>query len=129
MSNVTINVTKWYHFALAIGSVVVMLSGSVAWVDSRYTHRNVFELAAAKAVIQLEATENASTIAAEAAYEQSINLQLMIVQGRVEWYAQMRHDKREFTTQQTINESDYLKQYTFLSGEKNRLMMGLGMPD
>jgi hypothetical protein len=129
MSNVTINVTKWYHFVLAIGSVVAMLGGAVAYVDSRYTHRDAFELSAEKAVVKLEATENARKNAAEAAYEQSINLQLMIVEGRVEWYAQMRADNRPFTTQQNIKESNYTKQLEFLIGEKNRLMTGAGMPN
>lgn len=129
MSNVTINVTKWYHFVLAIGSVIAMLSGTIVWVDSRYIHHDEFELAASKAELELTASKREGKAAARAAYNQSINLQYMIVQGRVETYAQMVLDGKQLTAQQTINQDDYLKQYAFLTSEKNRLMMGLGVPD
>ena len=129
MSNVTINVTKWYHFVLAIGSIIAMLSGAVVWVDSRYVHRNDFNLAADKAALELEASKMETAAASNASYTQSINLQYMIVEGRLESYEHMRLEGREFTAEQVVRYNDYLKQYEFLTAEKNRLMMGLGVPN
>jgi len=41
MANVTINLTKWYHFVLAAVPLIAMIATALMWVDTRYMHREI----------------------------------------------------------------------------------------
>ena len=41
MGDLTINVTKWYHLALALAPVISLIIVSVMWVDVRYLHKEI----------------------------------------------------------------------------------------
>lgn len=41
MANVTINLTKWYHFVIAAVPLVAMIATAFMWVDTRYMHKEI----------------------------------------------------------------------------------------
>lgn len=41
MSNVTINLTKWYHFVLGAIPLVAVIATTIMWIDTRYMHREI----------------------------------------------------------------------------------------
>ncbi len=44
MANVTINLTKWYHFVLAAVPLIAMIATALMWVDTRYMHREISDI-------------------------------------------------------------------------------------
>jgi len=41
MPNLSINLTKWYHFILAVVPLVAMIATGMLWLDTRYMHKEM----------------------------------------------------------------------------------------
>ena len=41
MPNVSINLTKWYHFVIAIVPIISMIATAWMWMDTRYMHKEM----------------------------------------------------------------------------------------
>ena len=41
MPNVTINLSKWYHYIMALAPLVAMLATAWFWLDTRYMHKEI----------------------------------------------------------------------------------------
>lgn len=41
MADVQINLTKWYHFAIAIVPIISAIATAFMWMDTRYMHKEI----------------------------------------------------------------------------------------
>jgi len=117
MTNITVSVTKWYHFAIGIVPLLSAIVIAVAWIDSRYLHQTAY-------VESIDTAKEQSDARAAASYAQLIYLQYMIVEGRLHVFRRMKNENIVFTEEQQDTYNDYVNRMKFLKAENARLMLG-----
>jgi len=100
MPNVSINLTKWYHFVLAIIPVVSMFATSFMWMDTRYMHKEMSDT-------------------------RFIELQIRIVEGHIRDYTRVRDNGDVLSAVDEIKLNMDTAQLQNLMVERNR-MLGIG---
>ncbi len=100
MSGVSINLTKWYHFALAIVPLVSLIATSLMWMDTRYMHKEMSDT-------------------------RFIELQIRIVEGHIRDYTRVRDNGGVLSAGDEIKLNMDTAQLQNLMVERNR-MLGIG---
>ena len=98
--NVTLNLTKWWHFVATIVPVVGLIISAMFWMDVRYMHKEISD-------------------------NRHIELQYKIVTVQMNKYHQMQADKIQLTPAQITAFKALEIEFIFLETERNKLM-GIG---
>ncbi len=100
MPNVSINLTKWYHYVLAIVPLVSMIATAWMWMDTRYMHKEMSDT-------------------------RYIELQIRVVEGHIRDYTRVRDNGGLLSATDEIKLDMDLAQLQNLMQERNR-MLGIG---
>lgn len=100
MSNVTINLTKWYHFVLGAIPLLALVGTTIMWIDTRYMHREISDT-------------------------RFIEMQLRLVQMQVRHYNSRIRAGEVLTPEETIQFELDKDQLKLLLGERNKIL-GIG---
>ncbi len=97
MPDININLTKWYHFAIAAAPVVAMFATGLMWIDTRYMHRNISDT-------------------------RFIELQIKIVEGHVSSYNRILDSGGQLTASEKMKLELDMNQLKNLTTERNKLL-------
>lgn len=100
MANVTINLTKWYHFVVAAVPLVAMIATALMWVDTRYMHREISDI-------------------------RFIELQIRIIEGHVKDYNRIIDTNGTLSAEDQMNREMDIDQLKNLMFERNKIL-GIG---
>jgi len=100
MPEVTINLSKWYHFVLGSLPLLAFIGTALMWIDTRYMHKEISDT-------------------------RFIELQIKIVQGQVRDAHRRLEDGKTLSADELIQFELDKDQLKFLMGERNRLL-GIG---
>ena len=100
MPNLSINLTKWYHFVFAIVPVVSMIATGMLWLDTRYMHKEMSDT-------------------------RFIELQIRIVEGHIRDITRIRDAGGELSANDEIKLAMDLAQLQNLMLERNKTL-GIG---
>lgn len=100
MADIQINLTKWYHFVLAVAPVVAMVATAIMWIDTRYMHKEISDT-------------------------RFIELQIRIVQGHVRDYNRVIDNGGMLSADDKFNHEMDKDQLKNLMLERNKIL-GIG---
>lgn len=100
MANLTINLTKWYHFVLGVLPLLAALASGFMWLDVRYMHKEISDT-------------------------RFIELNMKIVQAEVREFHKKEARGEILTPEERMIFDADKKQLDLLMSERNRLM-GIG---
>ncbi len=100
MPNLSINLTKWYHFVFAIVPVISMILTAGLWLDTRYMHKEMSDT-------------------------RFIELQIRIVEGHIRDITRIRDAGSELSANDEIKLAMDLAQLQNLMLERNKTL-GIG---
>ena len=100
MPNLSINLTKWYHFILAVVPLVAMIATGMLWLDTRYMHKEMSDT-------------------------RFIELQIRIVEGHIRDITRIRDAGGELSANDEIKLAMDLAQLENLLIERNK-SLGIG---
>lgn len=103
MPNITLNLTKWYHFIIAAMPIFASLVTFVLWFDTRYMHREISNT-------------------------RFNELQIRIIQSQVRDYHEMVKNGEELTITEQMQFDLDKDQLKYLMSERNKLL-GIGDED
>ncbi len=103
MPDVKINLTKWYHFVVAIVPVVAMLATGFMWMDTRYMHKEISDT-------------------------RFIELQIRIVEGHIRDHNRIVDAGGELSAEDVFENEMDVDQLKNLMAERNKILGIGGLP-
>ncbi len=103
MPDVNINLTKWYHFVVAIVPVVAMIATGFMWMDTRYMHKEISDT-------------------------RFIELQIRIVEGHIRDYNRIVDNNGDLSADDIFENDMDVDQLKNLMAERNKILGIGGLP-
>ena len=103
MPDVKINLTKWYHFVVAIVPVVAMIATGFMWMDTRYMHKEISDT-------------------------RFIELQIRIVEGHIRDYNRIVDNNGDLSADDVFENEMDVDQLKNLMAERNKILGIGGLP-
>lgn len=100
MTNLTINISKWYHAVIALVPLIAMISTTAMWVDTRYIHKTISD-------------------------NRFIELQIKIIEGQIKDYNRLIDAGVNPTAEEITRYNLDLEQLKNLINERNKIL-GIG---
>ncbi len=103
MPDVKINLTKWYHFVVAIVPVVAMIATGFMWMDTRYMHKEISDT-------------------------RFIELQIRIVEGTIRDHNRIVDNGGDLSAEDIFKHEMDVDQLKNLMAERNKILGIGGLP-